>query len=332
MSNYFGLIQLGLLASLGFAALVALVSIAAYPLLRPVLTSLTPARRSNILLAWLLSPACIGLLFTLLSFTPSLLSMFGISPDHCSMHDGHLHLCLIHPPLPAGGMLWSILIIFLGAVALFFAGVYSLSLVRVHRLHRTLMIASRQCDERDIRIVEWGGPLAISAGIYHMRVFISEHLMRALTPQQLDVVLAHERMHVQRKDGLRHLLGHAFSFVHIPWLRRRLLADMDLACEQACDEAAAIKTGDRLHVAATIVSIERMLIQKQPAFMALSISGSCITQRVESLLHSPAIDSPSWRGYLRLTGTVLLIATFASAEVLHHQTESILGFLTRYEL
>ena len=191
------------------------------------------------------------------------------------------------------------------------------------------MMASRQCNERDIHIVEWDGPLAISAGVYRMRVFVSEHLMQALTPQQLNVVLAHERMHTQRKDALRHLLGHALSYAHIPWLRKHLLADMDLACEQACDEAAANSTGDRLHVADTIVSIERMFIQKQPAFMALSISGSNITQRVESLLHKPASESSFWQSYLSLAGLVLLIAAFTSFEELHHQTESILGFLTR---
>lgn len=329
MTQYLGLFQFGLLASFGFATLAALASLAIYPLVRPVLTNLAPARRSNILLAWLLTPACIGLLFTLLTFIPSLLSIFGIAPDHCSVHDGHLHLCLIHPPLPADGMLSSILIILLGAVALFFAGIYTLSLVRAYRLHRTLMMASRQCNERDIRIVEGDGPLAISAGIYHMRVFVSEHLMRVLTSQQLHVVLAHERMHAQRKDALRHLLGHALSYAHIPWLRKHLLADMDLACEQACDEAAANSTGDRLHVADTIVSIERMFIQKQPAFMTLSISGSNITQRVESLLHKPAAELSFWQSYLTLASLVLLIATFASTEELHHQTESILGFLTR---
>jgi len=149
------------------------------------------------------------------------------------------------------------------------------------------MMLSRECDARDIRIVEWDEPLAISAGLYHMRVFVSEHVMRVLSPQQLDVVLAHEHKHAQRKDGLRHLLAYFLSFAHIPWLRKRLLEGMDLACEQSCDEAAANTTGDRLHVADTIVFIERMFIQKQPAFMALSISGSNITQRVESLLHPP---------------------------------------------
>ena len=193
------------------------------------------------------------------------------------------------------------------------------------------MMLSRECDARDIRIVEWDEPLAISAGLYHMRVFVSEHVMRVLSPQQLDVVLAHERKHAQRKDALRHLLAHLLSFAHIPWLRKRLLEDMDLACEQSCDEAAVRSTGDRLHVADTIVFIERMFIQKQPAFMGLSISGSNITQRVESLLHTPTSENASWLPYVTLAGIVfvLLIAAFSSVGELHHHTESILGFLTR---
>jgi len=263
-----------------------------------------------------------------MAFMPSLFSVFGIAADHCSVHDGHLHLCLIHPPLPADSVLSSLLIMLLGAAALCFVGIYAISLMSGYRLHKSLMMASRQHGKQDIRIVEWDGPLAISAGFYRMRVFISAELMQALTPQQLDVVLAHERTHVKRKDALRHLLGHTLSFAHIPWLRRRLLADMDLACEQACDEAAASSTGDRLHVADTIISVERMFSRQQLPFTVLSISGSNISQRVESLLLEPTAYVPAYRTHILIAAT-LLIASLASVNELHHQTESILGFLVR---
>lgn len=328
MSSYFGLFQFGLLASFGFAALTALVSLVVYPLVRQRLIVLAPAQRSNILLIWLLAPAFIGLLFTLLSFMPSFFSLLGIVQDHCSVHDGHLHLCLIHPPLPVDNIISWALIIMLGGVAVIFAGIYTLGLVRAYNLHKSLMMASRHHDEHDIHVVECNRPLAISVGIYRVRVFISEQLMQILTPKQLDIVLAHEQAHLHRKDTLRHLVGHTLSFAHIPWLRRHLLADMDLACEQACDEVAANRIGDRLHVADTIVFIERLFSKQQLPFTALSITGSNINQRVESLLLEPAAYVSAYRAYV-LIGAILLIASFASVDELHHQTESILGFLTR---
>ena len=328
MSNYFGVLQLGLLASLSFAVLVAIVSAVIYPLVRQRMTELTPRLRSNILLAWLVAPALIGGLLSILSFMPSLFSMFGGVPDHCSVHDGHLHLCLIHPPLPADSMYSSLLMMLLEGVVLVFFAIYTICFLRACKLQRALMITSRQHAELDVRIVEWDGPLAISAGIWRIRVFISEKLMQTLTPRQLDVVLAHELAHMKRKDPLRHLLGHTFSLTHIPWLRKRLLADMDHACEQACDEFAASKTGDRLHVAATIVFVERLFNKQQLPFTAMSITGSNISQRVESLLLDPAEYRPGYRAYLLIVAVVLIVL-FSSVEELHHQTESILGFVTR---
>jgi len=329
MSDYLGLMQLALFASVGFAFLAALISRIVYPLARKRLLQQAPARRANILLIWLLAPAFIGLLLTLLSLMPSFLSLMGGYQDHCNVHDGHLHLCLIHPPLPLNNITSWAFITLLGVMAVVFAGTVIFGLVRGYKLNKGLMMASRKHEKQDFRIVEWNGPLALSAGLHRMSVFISGQLMKNLTDKQLNVVLAHERSHAERKDALRQLFAHALSFAHIPWVRRSLLADMNLACEQACDEAAARIMGDRLLVADTIVSIERMYIQKPLSLSALSISGSDITARVESLVHDQHADSPSWRRYLILTGILLLIATFASVGELHHHTESILGFLTR---
>ncbi len=328
MSSYFGLFQFGLLASFGFAALTALVSLAVYPLVRQRLIVLAPAQRSNILLVWLLAPAFIGLLFTLLCFMPSFFSLLGVVQDHCNVHDDHLHFCLIHPPLPVDNMISWALIIILGGVVVIFAGIYTLDLVRAYHFHKSLMMTSRYHDEHDIHVVECSRLLAISVGVYRMRVFISKRLMQILTSKQLDVVLAHEQAHSRRKDVLRHLVGRTLSFAHIPCLRRHLLADMDLACEQACDEVAANRIDDRLYVADTIVFIERLFSKQQLPFTALSITGSNINQRVESLLLEPAAYVPAYRAYV-LIGAILLIASFASVDGLHHQTESIFGLLTR---
>ncbi|MDX8395792.1 MAG: hypothetical protein R8K22_05185, partial [Mariprofundaceae bacterium] len=86
--NYFGLIQFGLLASVGFAVLAALITTMTYPFVRHRLSQMPPELRSNMLLIWLVAPVVIGVSLTALTFMPSFLSLFGFTPDHCTVHDG----------------------------------------------------------------------------------------------------------------------------------------------------------------------------------------------------------------------------------------------------
>ena len=328
MNNYFGVIQLGLLASLGFAILASLVSAIVYPLVRQRMANLSPKLRSTTLLAWLIAPALIGAVLSLLSFMPSIISLFGFVPDHCSVHDGHLHLCLIHPPLPVENSTLQLLLAALVGISIFFIGTPVFDLLRAHKFQRTLMMASRPHETDPVRIVDWDMPLALSVGFRRMRVFISSQLMQTLSPQQLDVVIAHEQAHVSRRDPLRHFIAHAFSFPHIPWLRKDLLKDFDLATEQACDEVAAAQTGGRLHVADTILAVERLFIMQRVPSMVMSISGSNISARVESLVAQPPISEPISRGYINLFGIGVLVAVVAVIDDLHHFTESILQLMT----
>ncbi|MDX8402926.1 MAG: M48 family metalloprotease [Mariprofundaceae bacterium] len=328
MSSYFGVIQLGLLASLGFAVLAALVSAIVYPLVRQRMAKLSPKLRSTTLLIWLVAPALIGAVLSLLSFMPSIISLFGFVPDHCSVHDGHLHLCLIHPPLPVDNSFLQLFLVTLVGATVYFVGTPVIDLLRAHKFQRTLMMASRPHEIEPVRVVDWDMPLALSAGIRRMRVFISSQLIQALSPQQLDVVIAHEQAHLSRRDPLRHFITHALSFAHIPRLRKDLLMDFDLATEQACDEVAAAQTGGRLHVADTILVVERLFIMRRVPSMVMSISGSNISARVESLLaHSPVCE-PVSSGHRNLLAAGVLIAAFAMMDDLHHFTESVLQLIT----
>lgn len=328
MSNYLGLFQFAVIASMGFAVLVAVTSALIYPLVQSYILALAPARRAHILLFWLVAPAFVGLLFTFLSSIPSFLSFMGIVQDDCTVHDTHFHLCLIHPPLPLDSMVSWVLMAFFGIVVATFFILCTLALTRAYKFHKLLMLTSQPHAQYKIRVVESNKPLAIAVGFHHMQVFISDYLLKTLSAQQLSVVLAHEHAHLKRKDGLYHMLGHLFSFAHLPWLRRRLCEDMSLASEQACDEAAAMTTGDRLYVAKTIVFLERLFSKKVVPGHGLSITGSNIQERVESLLREPVVYSVSYRMYALAVMALLFISLTAVSE-LHHQTEHILGLIVR---
>ncbi|MDX8388328.1 MAG: M56 family metallopeptidase [Ghiorsea sp.] len=322
--NYLGLIQLGLLASVGFAFLTALISTIAYPLARQRLSAMSPALRSNVLLTWLIAPALIGVVLTTFTFLPSLLSLLGFSSDHCTIHDGHLHLCLFHPPLPMDNITIQVCLVVLLGIVPISIGKHIFKLLQTYKVQRSLMIASKPYVVQGVYVVDWDMPLALSIGIRHMKIFISSQLIQALSPKQLEIVLAHEQAHLNRKDSLRHFIAHTVSFFHFPWLRSNMLMDFDLATEQACDEAAVKKAGNRLNVADTILIVERLFSANRPPFMAMSISGSNIPSRVEALLVPPPTHKSLSKTHVVLALFGLLFFTLAMMGNLHHFTESVL--------
>lgn len=328
MNDYFGLLQFVIIVSLGFSLLVAVVSAIVYPFVQTKLHALAPARRANTLLLWSLAPMLVGVVFTFLSFAPSFLSLMGIVQDDCTVHDAHFHLCLIHPPLPLGSTMSWVFVAFLGAFFVVMASFFMLAFVRALKFRKTLMLASYQHARFGVRVVESKKPLAIAVGFYHMRVFISDYLLQSLSARQLDVVLAHEQAHSDRKDAFRHVIGYVFSFAHMPWLRTRLLSDMNLASEQACDEVAANKAGDRLYVANTIIFLERLFSKQQTPADAFSMMGSNVQQRVESLLRAPVVHHSGYTFYMT-TIVALFIFSLTSVSEFHHQIEHILELLTR---
>jgi Zn-dependent protease with chaperone function len=111
-------------------------------------------------------------------------------------------------------------------------------LLHAARLLRLLAAAGTQVDD-DVIVVDSSMPLSLAVGMFRPKIYLSSRLATALTPDVLSVVLEHERAHVRRRDALRKLAASVLSLGHLPWMRRRLLCDLSLACEQACDDEAA---------------------------------------------------------------------------------------------
>lgn len=103
-----------------------------------------------------------------------------------------------------------------------------------------------------------------------------------------------------------------------------MLTDFDLATEQACDEAAVEKAGNRLNVADTILIVERLFSVNRPPFMAMSISGSNISSRVEALLVPSPTHKLLPKAHVVFALFSLLFFTLAMMGNLHHFTESAL--------
>ncbi len=316
------LVALNGVALLGFAVLVALVSALAHRTVAARARALAPALRARALVAWAATPAGIATALVGLALSPSLGAALGLTVDHCPAHAGHVHLCLHHLPVRGPSLVGALGLVAFAAMAgsALVRGLRSVSLAAGLARTPSFELAS------GVGVVESSRPFALTVGWFRPRVLVSTALLERLTPSQIEIVVAHERAHAVRRDALAVTAARVLSLAHLPAVRRRILADLTLACEQACDEAAAGGCGDRMLVAETIVAAERAAAALGPFPAAgLAFGGGEVVERVESLLAAP-IESvgarrPLW--ILLATGAALA----AAAPHVHHWTETLLDHL-----
>jgi beta-lactamase regulating signal transducer with metallopeptidase domain len=181
-----------------------------------------------------------------------------------------------------------------------------------------------------LTIVETAQPVCFAAGLFRPRVLLSRGLFEALNPHERAVVLAHERAHARRRDALLASLVRALALVHWPGVGRWLVQEFEVAAEQSCDEEAARFVGDRLSVAATILTVERAAQyaaqpSPRPGPIAVAFGARAVERRVEALLVE-AVPEPSLRP-LVIGIAVALLGVVIFADTLHHVTESVLSVI-----
>jgi hypothetical protein len=258
----------------------------------------------------------------MLAIAPSLLTAVGVLGDHCTEPGhSHAHLCVLHPPAWSGHELPWVLFGLASAVAVGAATTAARALVGGRQIERALRAASRPEAGLPARVVVSETPLSLTAGLRRPTIFLSSGLLRALPRPFLDVVIAHERAHVARHDTLRALLASVLAWLHFPWTRHRLLADLALAHEEACDDRAGREVGSRVVVARAIIAVERLLAQAALAPTAGFMGGN-VTARVERLLRDDGDESRGPHGLLA-AGVVAALLVSVLVPV-HHLTETFL--------
>lgn len=263
------------------------------------------------------------------SIAPALLSLLDPALDHCIGHvEEHEHLCFLHlPEHPPHLLLWFLV----GSLA--FWGVFR-ALVRTVELALASaklrqLVQTGDPNVADGAIVLDGDvPFCASAGLLTPRVLVSRSLLRILTKEQREAMLAHERGHVRRRDALVRLGVRLIVALYPRSIRLRLERELDLAAEQACDDEAASVVGDRLVVAETILRVARAFTDASTAsvsalFLAMGMHYSNVAPRVEALLAHPS-DRGSIVPILSTLG-VLLVVMAACSTRLHHMFELCLS-------
>lgn len=152
-------------------------------------------------------------------------------------------------------------------------------------------------------------------GFWRPLVLLPLSALTALSPEQLQAILAHELAHIRRHDYLVNLLQRALEvvfFYHpaVWWLSHQVALER----EHCCDDAAIALCGDRATYARALLALAGA---RAPVF-SMAATGGALPQRLRRILGQASAFRP-WRlaaGMLVLAGlSVALVAPGAAAAI-----------------
>ncbi len=159
-------------------------------------------------------------------------------------------------------------------------------------------------------------------GYFKPIVLLPIGTINALTPEQVEAVLAHELAHIARHDYLFNILQSIievlFFFNPVVWW---MSANVRTERENCCDDLALQICGDSLTYAKSLVHLQELEQSRMPQ-LALALFGhkKQLLQRVQRILNHPQSKS-SIMEKLTATGLLLLALCFYSATTIW-QTEA----------
>ena len=272
-----------------------------YPFFSKKLAPIKPSQR-----AWLLRLLAITApMFAVLTCIELFVAPGKLVPAHC-----HLSQCAAHNPDAQTSFIFAkefLLVVFAPIL-----------LVSAHIVLSTLGLAAQwrrlSTAASGYRLLDCEQPIACVLGLLRPTIYFSRGFVAALSPASLRVVIAHEQAHATRYDNLWLAIARIFS---IGWInRRRLLEDLELAQEQACDQVAAIAVGDTITVAETLIQCQRLA---QAPTMSCAFLRGQLPARIQMLLDAQnKVLSPLT--LLRFGSAALLLAT-ALVPPLHYAIE-----------
>jgi Zn-dependent protease with chaperone function len=175
-------------------------------------------------------------------------------------------------------------------------------------------------------------PIVAIVGLVRPRLFISRVVLAACPLEELRAILRHERGHITRRDNLRHLvfLSAPDCLAGTPFGARVRQMWRD-ATEEAADDAAAPDTATRLHLAAALVRVARLVpagcVQAELPMSAL-YRGEPLEARVRRLLDAtPPPRHTRWRVWHAVALVLVLAIGMASADVIQNLVEAAVKFL-----
>lgn len=318
-------LQLGGIIALVAILVGAAVSGGLFKIFARHLEDVEPGARLTLLSTLLLLPVLVAIGGLAVVFAPSVLDALGLVRDHCHTHPGHhsFHACFVHsepPPLSLGYS--AALLAGFGYLAMAWGRTLSRAF-QVRRRIRALRSFGSVDESEGVCRIDTSRPLAMTVGLLSPTIYLTAGLRDLLTSSQYRAVVSHEQTHAERLHSLLQLVGRGLRPLHFGGTGKALVSEIELACEQICDRAAAESVGDALSVAEAILALERNGTQAPEP--GLSFGGSAVERRVEAMLDSDW-RAPNW-GLIVGVVFVAVSAVFSQYAWLHHAVETGLGFI-----
>lgn len=162
-------------------------------------------------------------------------------------------------------VIWGVL--FLCQLIHFSRGIY-----RVHRLRRDALLISRseigmagsmiEPAHRFVLLESTATDDPVTVGVFHPAIILPSKVMPALDEPDLTAILAHEYGHIRRKDFLVHLLCQ-LTAMPVGWHPgiQYLMSKISQTRELACDDYAAVRLGNRIVYARTLLRLASLCLQ-----------------------------------------------------------------------
>jgi hypothetical protein len=204
--------------------------------------------------------------------------------------------------------------VWIGVPALLISAFGTWRSVRVLRTYRSV----RQTTG-GVEVVDHDDVFAFTAPGKGGRIVVSSALDACLSPDELDVVLAHERAHAAHRHDRYLLVAQLAAALLAPL--QPLVSRLRFSIERWADEEAVAVVGNRRFVARTLGNVALRSADRQPA---LAFAGLGVAARMAALL-APPVHEP--RGAVRAVLLLLvgLVTVFAVFQV-HHLVQMLLAF------
>ncbi len=297
--------------------------------LSKTLDSVSVSGRFWLSTAVLMAPLLLAMSLVFIAFYPPVFDALGIWLGQCHCSGAEPHRCAMHfmesgPPALSGWWSAAALMAMTGLIVRW--GRVGRSVAQSHNWSNQLMKLADFDEDIGGYVVDSERAFAMTTGLIRPRIVVSKQLRQILTPEQFDAVLAHERGHRSRFDGMVFAVLNIAGGCHFPATRTLLLDAASVASEQLCDRRAARQVGDRLTVAEAILALKRSTPAMSTPSVTHRFSRKAVERRVEHLLDEEA------QGVGRGLGVVctlsLLAVVAANSHHLHHLLEQAIATIS----
>ncbi len=167
-----------------------------------------------------------------------------------------------------------------------------------------------------VLVVKNEAPVMAVAGLVHPRLIVSRSVLHKLTPEQREAAFRHEQAHQASRDNLKRFLyllaPDAFPFVSG---FRKIEKQWARYTEWAADDHAVAGDSQRaLSLAAALVSVAKLGVNHQPAYLLSSLYSTLVAEdedlavRVDRLLREQQYAEKPLAPLVQVARNVALVA------------------------